>query len=124
MKLIAPTILLLHWIGLFTYFTVIKYYPECSQQYGWSVFYFSVNNLTIINYCLMFIYCPKCRIANQFVLIDIIFTLVLAFTTILHYKHMIKYTYGFQLAVLGMIITTILIVISGIRYGYYREDNV
>lgn len=123
MRLIAPTILLVHWVGLLTYFTVIKYHPECSKVYGWSVFYFSINNLTIINYCLMFMYCPKCKISNQFILIDVIFTTILAFLVVLNGDGMVKYVYGFQLSVLGMIITTILIVINGIKYGIFKDEN-
>ena len=68
-------------------------------------------------YCNM----EKCAMSNNFVYMDLVFTLVLMITTLLQYKQVIKYSYGFQLAVLGMIFTTILIVINGITYGYFKN---
>jgi len=72
----------------------------------------------------MFVFIPKRKLGahvDQFVLIDIAFTLILAFTTLFHYKHLIKYTYGFQLSVLGMIIITIMIILTGKRHGLFKN---
>lgn len=123
MKLITPTILLLHWIGLFIYFTAVKFHPVAWGNYNWSVYYFSVNNLTICNYGLLFALAPRKKLgvyAGQFVLVDVIFTLTLGLATILDCKHIISNTYGFYISVLGMIITVIMILISGIRHGIFK----
>lgn len=121
MRLIAPTILLTHWIGLLTYFTVTRLYPDQWGNYGWSVFYFTVNNLTIVSYCAMYITTEKDGIANQFVYVDLFFTILLMFLTVLQWRGIINSTYGFHVSVLGMIFTTILIVYNGIRYGYHKR---
>ncbi len=58
---------------------------------------------------------------NDFVKVDLIFTLALAATTLLQYYKLIEYTYGFQIAILGMIISTLLIFINGLRYGLFKD---
>lgn len=101
-----------------------KYFSENYNDYGWSVYYFSINNFTIINYCLMFAFIDKEKLGqsvNTFVLVDAIFTAVLWLAIVLNYKGVLEHTYGFYISILGMIITTILIVIIGVRYGYFKD---
>lgn len=102
----------------------MRYYPSAWNNYGWSVFYFLTTNITLLAYLLLFIFVSERKRGKyciDFVTIDFIFTLGLTITTVLQYYKLITYTYGFQIAVFGMIITTVLIVYNALKHGLFNE---
>lgn len=102
----------------------MKQHPAQWGEYVWSIYYTIITNLTIAAYCLLISMTTEYNrgeFAINFIALDAIFTVALTITIILQYYKIIKYTYGFQLCVLGMIITTIMIGISAIRYGTFKS---
>jgi hypothetical protein len=124
----APFILLFHWVNLLYYFWRMDNDPNNVywNNYGWTVYYYSTNNVTLIAYLVAFIIrgFPSRSDAN-FIMVDIFFTFTLIIATIMQYLNWIEYTYGYQQAITCMVIATMLIAVNGYRHGFfkYRYEN-
>lgn len=92
------------------------------KDYGWTVYYNSTQNLTILGYLLAFIKFgyPTSTEAN-FIKVDIIFTFTLIIATIMQYKNVLEHTYGYQISIVCMIIATTMIAISFFRHGLHKD---
>jgi len=97
--------------------------PELTywNSYGWTVFYDS--SLMIPLMLLSFLFArtrqeERCTFDNNFLIIIGFFTLILNIAVIAQKYSLIKHTYGLQLTIVGIIVATIMIVISATRHGY------
>lgn len=92
------------------------------QDYGWTVYYNSIQNITLAAYLLTFIKhgYPTSTEAN-FIWVDIFFTFTLIIATIMQYKNVLEHTYGYQISIICMIIATIMIAISFFRHGLHKD---
>lgn len=120
----APFILIFHWINLLFYFWRMSHDPNDVywQDYGWTVYYNSIQNITLAAYLLTFIKhgYPTSTEAN-FIWVDIFFTFTLIIATIMQYKNVLEHTYGYQISIICMIIATIMIAISFFRHGLHKD---
>ncbi len=73
----------------------------------------------------MFLFVDKEKLGRGckgFVIVDAIFTTILCFTIIFKYKKIINSTFGLYISILGMIITIVMILVSGVKHGIFKNN--
>lgn len=126
-KIGTSVILWLHTLGALIYFIAVskRLDPNRSNynSNNWSTYYFTVTLLPLLLMCLLFAFTRERERSihdRQFLLVEAIFCFSLILTVNLNNLKIISHTYGLIISMFGIIIATIIIVISMIRHGHFK----
>lgn len=123
-KIAIPVILELHCLGMLIYFFRMSHDPAGIywQQYGWTLFFDCANILPLVLLSLLLVFYDKRGLFDrQFLFIEAIFSISLMIAFVLQYCGMMKHTYGYQISICGIAITTFLIIFNILKHGYLKN---
>jgi len=127
-KLAVSSIMAMQWVCLLVYFWRMSNDTPTQtywNNYHWTVFYDSSLMMPLTLFCLVFALTGEFERSifdKQFLTINAIFTFGLNVAVIMQGYNIIEHTYGFQVAIVAMIITTIFIITSAARHGYFKQN--
>lgn len=117
-------IVLLHTLGTLIYFLRMSNDPTGKywHDYSWTVFFDTVMVLPMCLISFLFAFMKqRSMFDKELLIVEGIFTILLASAFNLQNFGYISHTYGLQLAIAGIIATTIFIMINGYKGGYYNN---
>jgi hypothetical protein len=123
-KIAIPVILELHCMGMLLYFWRMSNDPGGVhwRDYGWAVLFDCANILPLVLLSFVFFFREKQAFFDkQFLLIEAIFSLSLFLVFVLQYWGLVQHTYGYQISISGVAVTTFLIIFNSIKYEYYKN---
>ena len=123
-KIAIPGILLCHCLGMMIYFWRMSHDPTGVYwyQYGWTLFFDCANILPLILLSFLLVFSDKRGLFDkQFLFIEATFSTSLFLAFIFQYIGLIKHTYGYQISIGGIAITTFFIIFNIIKYDYHKS---
>lgn len=125
-KLATPIILELQWACLGLYFWRMSHDPKQIywNNYQWTVFYDTSIMLPFILLSAVFAFTrekERSIFDTQFLIIGSVFMLILNIAIIMQGYGLINHTYGYQIAIIAIILLTFIIIISAYRHEFYKN---
>lgn len=124
-KLSIPFVLILECSGMLIYFLRMSHDPDKVywNNYGWTIFY---DTSLMLPLCLLSVILAKTNKKDRgifdeyFLYIIGLFNFILNMAVIAQHYDFIAHTYGLQLSIIGILSTTVIIVRTAFKYGYYK----
>jgi len=88
----------------------------------WCTYYFASERFFLAAFILLFIFIEKKTWLDvQFLIIEATYNIWLGLAYILNYNKVLERTYNTKLMLTGVVITTLMILISGYRHGLFKS---
>lgn len=117
-RIIIPIALLAH------SFANLIYYIDWKSHWlseVWYTYFFCVQAFFLSTFCMIFASINRKSLFDKhFLFIEAFYNMTLCFAYELNYKGVLKHTYGLSITCISIIGCTLVILISGLRHGYFK----